>query len=35
MPAVSPINILWQLTFFIWVPLIKLLPESLWENWLL
>ncbi|KAL2196193.1 cytochrome P450 [Corynascus similis CBS 632.67] len=31
---VSPINLLWQLTFTFWVPLIKLLPKSLWENWL-
>ncbi|KAL2126862.1 hypothetical protein VTI74DRAFT_11705 [Chaetomium olivicolor] len=29
---VSPINRLWQLTFWIWVPLIKLLPKSLWED---
>ncbi|KAK4104621.1 cytochrome P450 [Parathielavia hyrcaniae] len=31
---IDPINIVWQLTFFLWVPLIKLLPRSLWENWL-
>ncbi|KAK4042705.1 cytochrome P450 [Parachaetomium inaequale] len=31
---VSPVNLAWQLTFFVWVPLIRLLPKSLWENWL-
>ncbi|KAL2178023.1 cytochrome P450 [Thermothelomyces heterothallicus CBS 202.75] len=31
---ISPINLAWQLTFTFWVPLIKLLPKSLWENWL-
>ncbi|KAL1837947.1 hypothetical protein VTJ49DRAFT_3242 [Mycothermus thermophilus] len=31
---VSPFNIVWQFTFYIWVPLIKLLPRSLWANWL-
>ncbi|KAH6627036.1 cytochrome P450 [Chaetomium sp. MPI-SDFR-AT-0129] len=31
---ISPINILWQLTFTFLVPLIKLLPKPLWENWL-
>ncbi|KAL2268721.1 hypothetical protein VTJ83DRAFT_3567 [Remersonia thermophila] len=31
---VSPYNLVWQLSFFIWVPLIKLLPRSLWDNWL-
>lgn len=33
--AWSPINLLWQLTFRIWVPLIKLLPKAVWENRLL
>ncbi|KAJ4302293.1 hypothetical protein N0V88_002436 [Collariella sp. IMI 366227] len=28
----SPFNLVWQLTFWIWVPLIKKLPKSLWEN---
>ncbi|KAK4456724.1 cytochrome P450 [Cladorrhinum samala] len=31
---VSPVNLIWQLTFYIWVPIIKLLPKSLWEGWL-
>ncbi|KAK3903228.1 cytochrome P450 [Staphylotrichum tortipilum] len=31
---VSPISLAWQLTFWIWVPLIKLLPKSQWERWL-
>ncbi|KAK3995136.1 cytochrome P450 [Cladorrhinum sp. PSN332] len=31
---VSPVNLIWQLTFFLWVPLIRLLPKSLWESWL-
>ncbi|AEO63476.1 4d5276ab-6fbf-45e8-b7dd-1188ee630c2f [Thermothielavioides terrestris] len=31
---ISPISLLWQLTFKIWVPLIQLLPRSLWEGWL-
>ncbi|KAK4121420.1 cytochrome P450 [Parathielavia appendiculata] len=31
---ISPINIAWQLTFWLWVPLIKLLPRSLWKKWL-
>lgn len=33
--AVHPLNRIWQVTFWIWVPLIKLLPKSLWESWLL
>ncbi|KAK4152918.1 cytochrome P450 [Chaetomidium leptoderma] len=28
------VRIPWMLTFWIWVPLIKLLPESLWAGWL-
>ncbi|GAB1315066.1 Cytochrome P450 monooxygenase [Madurella fahalii] len=28
----SPINLLWQLTFRLWVPLIKLLPKAVWED---
>ncbi|KAK3308014.1 cytochrome P450 [Chaetomium strumarium] len=32
---VNPIWVVWQLTFKLWVPLIKLfLPRSWWENWL-
>ncbi|KAK4229610.1 cytochrome P450 [Podospora fimiseda] len=31
---VSPINIIWQLTYRIWMPLIQLLPKALWEHWL-
>ncbi|OIW23655.1 cytochrome P450 [Coniochaeta ligniaria NRRL 30616] len=29
-----PYNKLWQITFWIWVPLIKRLPKSWWEGWL-
>ncbi|KAJ4423626.1 hypothetical protein N0V82_001649 [Gnomoniopsis sp. IMI 355080] len=33
-PAVSPYNLLWQLTSRLWTPLIKLLPKAYWEPWL-
>ncbi|EFX01173.1 cytochrome p450 monooxygenase [Grosmannia clavigera kw1407] len=29
-----PFNMLWQATCHIWVPLIKLLPARLWQDWL-
>ncbi|KAK0635797.1 cytochrome P450 [Bombardia bombarda] len=32
--AIHPFNLFWQLTFWLWVPLIKLLPKSVWEGWL-
>ncbi|KAL2118449.1 hypothetical protein VTJ04DRAFT_8109 [Mycothermus thermophilus] len=31
---VSPFNRIWQLTSWLTIPLIKLLPKPLWENWL-
>ncbi|KAK2019248.1 cytochrome P450 [Colletotrichum eremochloae] len=31
---VSPFSIVWQLTHKFWVPIIKTLPRSWWENWL-
>lgn len=32
--AISPLSHYWLLTFRIWTPIIKLLPNSWWENWL-
>ncbi|KAK3326364.1 cytochrome P450 [Apodospora peruviana] len=29
-----PFNPLWQITYKLWVPLIKLLPKSCWEDWM-
>ncbi|KAK3377886.1 cytochrome P450 [Podospora didyma] len=29
---IHPFNFFWQLTFWLWVPLVKLLPRSWWEN---
>jgi len=31
----SPFNRFWQLTFGIWVRLIKLLPKRFWQDWIL
>ena len=33
--AIHPHNSFWQLTSSVWVPLIKMLPKSWWEQWLL
>ncbi|CCF45398.1 cytochrome P450 [Colletotrichum higginsianum] len=30
----SPFSIVWQLTHKFWIPIIKILPKSWWENWL-
>ncbi|KAK1654455.1 cytochrome P450 [Colletotrichum phormii] len=30
----SPFSIIWQLTHEFWLPIIKSLPKSWWENWL-
>lgn len=32
--ACSPINLLWQITHKLWLPIIKSFPESWWEEWL-
>ncbi|KAJ3951956.1 hypothetical protein N0V92_011614 [Colletotrichum tropicale] len=31
---ISPFSMLWQLTHKLWLPIIKTLPKTWWENWL-
>lgn len=35
LPAVHPFNRFWQISAWIWLPLIKSLPKAWWEKWLL
>lgn len=32
--AISPFSHYWLLMFWIWTPMIKILPKSWWESWI-
>lgn len=32
--AISPFSHYWLLMFWIWTPMIKMLPKSWWESWI-